>query len=1094
MSAADAQARSRALTPDRSFCVTAPAGSGKTELLTQRILALLPRVERPEQILAITFTRKAAAEMRERLVQKLTEAEQAKPVSAEHERVTRDLALAALEHARKQGWSLDPEQFNLRTIDSLCGDLTRQMPVTSALGGAVEVTDQDTPLFEQAVSDLMLRVDAQDATGEALRALLAHFDNNWSHLRDLLVKLLGRRGDWAPRLGLHHSPEESESAVRATVEHLISSVLAAARAALGADIFVLERLANVAAETLGLPAVALTTSADAVPSWRQAITLLLTGQNDWRSPKGVNKTLGFPTDRPEEKRELQDLLERLGDDEHVQYLREVRFLPVLSDQDPGWVLVLHLSHLLPVLLAHLLLVFQREGRVDYSHIALAAEDALGTDDNPTDIALRLDYQLEHVLVDEFQDTSDQQFRLLTRLTRGWAEHNASGKPQRTIFIVGDGMQSIYGFRYANVGLFLKARDEGIGGVTLEALTLSRNFRSQAGIVEWVNRVFATLLPAQDDPARGRARHVHADAVHDALPGSAVRSRLFPDDGGYAEAEFIADQIEAHRAQRPEASIAVLLRARSHSRQLIASLRARGIPFIGRDLESLQSTPAVMDLLTLCRWLANPADDIASLALLRAPWCGLELADIQTLLADQPRPIPLRSVLRTRSSQLERDAAARAVHVQRALDWAASRRDRMALAVWVEQTWLRLGGNRVLGASGLADAERFFDLLRRADAEGVGLDIDWLRARLQQLFAEHLAVDNPVELMTLHKSKGLQFDVVFMPCLGKSVRGNERELLRWHLHTRAGEEGLMIAANDRRPKGEPSLYNYLNWLQGEKDDAELRRLLYVGVTRARHRVYLTGEVSAEKQWPNWPAKRSPMGVFCQAMSSEIEFAEATNEVAPEEHASSLLTRLASVAFDSGAAPAQGDGGHVDIDKPALYRTGNLRERAVGTVLHRALELLSQRSHLPDVIDQPMRAAIVFGLRREGLAGPALAQACTVVEEQLSQVLADSRGRWLLTAHPGAASELALVAPGGEGQTRIIDRTFIDPDSGVRWIVDYKTSQPSSHESVNDFVTREAAHYAEQLQQYRELMRTYDQPPREIMTALYFPALALWHPVV
>ena len=147
----DTQIRTTALDPTRSFCVTAPAGSGKTELLTQRILALLPTVDRPEQVLAMTFTRKAAAEMRERLLSKLDEARRRVEVTESYEQQTRDLALAVLAHADERNWSLDPEQFNLRTIDSLCADLTRQMPILSGLGGAVEITEQDRPLFELAV-------------------------------------------------------------------------------------------------------------------------------------------------------------------------------------------------------------------------------------------------------------------------------------------------------------------------------------------------------------------------------------------------------------------------------------------------------------------------------------------------------------------------------------------------------------------------------------------------------------------------------------------------------------------------------------------------------------------------------------------------------------------------------------------------------------------------------------------------------------------------------------------------------------------------------------------------------------------------------
>ena len=165
----DTQIRTTALDPTRSFCVTAPAGSGKTELLTQRILALLPTVDRPEQVLAMTFTRKAAAEMRERLLSKLDEARRRVEVTESYEQQTRDLALAVLAHADERNWSLDPEQFNLRTIDSLCADLTRQMPILSGLGGAVEITEQDRPLFELAVIELFDAVGSDAQIGEDLQ-------------------------------------------------------------------------------------------------------------------------------------------------------------------------------------------------------------------------------------------------------------------------------------------------------------------------------------------------------------------------------------------------------------------------------------------------------------------------------------------------------------------------------------------------------------------------------------------------------------------------------------------------------------------------------------------------------------------------------------------------------------------------------------------------------------------------------------------------------------------------------------------------------------------------------------------------------------
>ena len=140
MTASDQTVRREAIDPSRSFCVSAPAGSGKTELLTQRLLALLARVDRPEQVLAITFTRKAASEMALRVIEKLDQAREAIPVTAEHERQTRELALAVIDHAARKKWRLDDTTLNIRTIDSFCHELTRQMPILSGTGGLVAVS------------------------------------------------------------------------------------------------------------------------------------------------------------------------------------------------------------------------------------------------------------------------------------------------------------------------------------------------------------------------------------------------------------------------------------------------------------------------------------------------------------------------------------------------------------------------------------------------------------------------------------------------------------------------------------------------------------------------------------------------------------------------------------------------------------------------------------------------------------------------------------------------------------------------------------------------------------------------------------------
>ena len=1075
---ADTAARREALDPSRSFCVTAPAGSGKTELLTQRILALLARVDRPEQVLAITFTRKAAAEMRDRLVEKLHQAKSAEPVTEAHEQVTRDLALAVLEHARDQQWSLDPEVFNLRTIDSLCGDLTRQMPVMSALGGQISVTEQHRPLFEMAVAALMKRVEQADSAGLALRALLLNFDNDWERLRRLLVQLLERRGDWGPRLGMHHSPEQSEQDLLKTVQELTEAVICRVAGQLADDVTELEALTNFAAGNLDRESVVLSNSASTLSAWRHAIDLMLKKDGDWRSAKGINKTLGFPVGSDGEKSRLRILLEKHAGERFRELLIELRRLPQIDSADQSWQLVLHLSHLLPILLAELLLVFQAEGKVDYTHIALAAETALGPDEEPTDLALRLDYQIEHVLIDEFQDTSDQQFRLLHKLTRGWAEHNQTERAPRTLFLVGDGMQSIYGFRYANVSLFLRARDHGIGGVLLEPLALKRNFRSQQGVVDWVNNVFSQLLPPIDDLPRGRVSHSSAIATHASLPGEAVSCNIFPASEGHAEADFLAQTILKLRRSEPTSSITILVRARSHALPIIAALKSAGVDFVGRDLEPLKKTATVNDLLSLCHWFANPSNEVAALALLRAPFCGLSLPTIH-LLWQTPRPFSLRGALRGAPKTLGDSCQSRIGVLLTALDWGVEHRDRLSLPVWMEQVWLRLGADKTIAQDQHDDALRFFAVLREAEVAGVGLDIDWLLQRLDKLYAEHPASNDAVQIMTLHKSKGLQFDYVFVPVLHKSVAGNDRALLRWHLHVDRSDHhgdlgGLLIAADDRQDKSEPSLYNYLSWLQSERDSAELRRLLYVGVTRARKRVWLTGEAPNEDEWPNWPGNKTPFGILRAAVESQTHFHDRDRAPSVKKSDAAVRQNIAYLRLPDSPSIASSEneqsGGGIAI--PAtLYRKSNLAERVLGTAVHRVLELISQRELIPKTVDEQIENQILLGLQRGGLVGEALQSMRLAAIAMLNKTLASEEGQWVLSAHDHARNEWALWQGGDTPSKRVIDRTFIDRTSGVQWIIDYKTSKPQTDESHDAFIAREVEHYRSQLLDYQALLAAF-----------------------
>ncbi len=1091
MTLADAAARRAAIDPAASVCVSAPAGSGKTELLIQRFLGLLARVEHPEAVLAITFTRKAAAEMRERILGALAEAARATPVESDHGLLTRTLADRALARDRDAGWRLldNGNRLRVRTIDSFCAELARQMPLLSNLGGSVATVDDASELYREAAEGLLAGLDRTPDQNPDLAALLVHLDNHWERLATLLASLLARRDQWLSYLGAHRDEASSEAFLRGALHALAGDVLGdlaerfrPAAATLG-PLLARRRAAGEGVRLDGMPAPV----ADALPAWRELADVLLTNDGTWR--KRVTKAQGFPGGgKVEAVAAMNAWLEAAAADTALAAaLARVRILP--SPEDAGaWPILASLARLLPRAVAQLYLVFQRRGAVDHSQMALAALDALGEDDAPTDLALRLDYRIEHILVDEFQDTSIKQYELVRRLTRDWAEHNAAnpGAP-RTVLVVGDGMQSIYGFRDANVSLFLRARDEGFNGLRLTPLQLASNFRSARPVVDWVNDQFAAAFPPEDDVVAGRIRYTSAVPTREGPGGVAVH--CFRGEEGAdlvaAEADFVAAGVLAALDAAPGESCAVLGRTRRQLQPVLSRLRAAGAPVAAQDVDALASRPVIRDLLVLCRALADRYDRLAWFSLLRAPWCGLCLADLLAVHRATDRGTVARWLFGDRAAPgLSDDGAARVAALGAVLGRAEATRDRRGLRGWLETTWVALGGPACYPPESASAAAQFFALVERADAETAGLDVAWLEREVGRLYAEPGDPRASVQVMTLHKAKGLEFDRVWLLDIAGGTRADDRELLAWDQHvTRAGERFFLLAAEDHSDRRSPSLYQYLREEATVKRSLEATRLLYVGATRAVRELVLCAR-------PGWDDRR-----------------ESYRAPAAGTLAAALWPRLLDGAVDhvvAAAPPPTGDGppplerfaapaAAPDVplsEAPAVenpLEPAGLRERCIGTAVHRVLEALAGSASLPARCGEAERHLAMLSLAQAGLPAAVQEEALDEVIEHVDRTLADEDGRWVLGAHPGGATEWSLTAldDAGQPQQLVLDRHFRDPASGGHWIIDYKTSRPLPGEPAEAFAAREADAHAAQLARYRDALAALVAGP--VHCALYFTAL-------
>ena len=228
LEAQDSANRERALERN-SFIVEAPAGAGKTELLTQRYLRLLASVSEPEEIIALTFTNKAAAEMRNRILLSLEHAEQKTPETAPHKLVTRELANVALAQSTALGWNIinQPSRLRILTIDALCSSLTRQMPLLSRFGGQPKVSDDTETMYLEAARRTIADIASESKVDDPVTSALRYLDNNSEKLIKLLAKMLARRDQWLPLASQLHGLEANVVAgnIELALEHLIKEAL-----------------------------------------------------------------------------------------------------------------------------------------------------------------------------------------------------------------------------------------------------------------------------------------------------------------------------------------------------------------------------------------------------------------------------------------------------------------------------------------------------------------------------------------------------------------------------------------------------------------------------------------------------------------------------------------------------------------------------------------------------------------------------------------------------------------------------------------------------------------------------------------------------
>ena len=847
----DAHARRDAVDPSRNVVLEASAGTGKTRVLVERYVNLLRAGVDPDNILAITFTRKAAAEMRERIVQRLREASRS----------------SAADLARWRDLKDRIGDIAISTIDAFCLSLLREFPLEADVDPGFALADQtDVPRLIDESLDQALRI-ARAIAREDNDVALVFAQLGERRLRGGLGALLDRRLVAAKTLRryLERGPRDLTAAVAceraaARLREILNGVRDGLRAFLSDGPRRRPQFAMLAAdfERLADPA---------SPEWTDFAT---------RQPQAAFRALidrirsYFMTQegRPREKTfagtgfnaddcDSPDAWKR-----HRQSAFEIA--PLIADtirafrRDLNVVMSRGVWRIFGITLSQYHRTLDAHALLDFSGVLERALALLRGMDEFAQSRFRIESRYRHVLVDEFQDTSGVQWALVSELVRGWGEGigAADDSIAPSIFIVGDRKQSIYGFRDADVSLLDEAAAfvEGLReeGDPRRAITVS--FRADPALLAFINDLFDSIDKAESRQDRFRYDERDRFPIEEQPrknpenPENPVLG-IVAGESVTAAAETVGSEIVrligtatvrdratgVRREARP-ADIAVLFRSRDSHREFEKALERRGVStYVYKGLGFFEADE-IQDAVALLRYLADPLSDVRAAALLRSRIVRLSdpaIAKLRPGIARallDPRPPADAPCLEADDQRVfERLRSS----IPRWLSWVDHRTPLDLLGTILDETAYMLEIEGVHERQARENLKKLRGIIGRFQNRGYAT-LSRVADHLDKLAVgdeSNASIDaaDSVSLMTVHASKGLEFPIVFVVNMGRGTGGFRAPI---RVAADAGGDASVAIADYQSEADEDAQ---------ARDREETKRLLYVALTRARDRLYLASTV-------------------------------------------------------------------------------------------------------------------------------------------------------------------------------------------------------------------------------------------------------------
>jgi len=1115
-----------ALDPARSISVAASAGSGKTWQLVSRIVRLLLAGAEPGSILALTFTRKAAAEMRERVELRLRELAYAEQGALDAALGQLDLTPtpALRDRARRLHERLLYAPFALRaqTLHVFCHELLSRFPLEAGVPAGYALVEDEREVREEALAALMsqIRLAPESAEAQALAVWIAAGASE-STILGWLSGFIDRRSDWwawtkrwtrdgldvaaeaagllAAQLGL--DPDDDHDPCVVLDEPGCTARIRSLKKLL-ADF---KGIGHLKADMLD-PAL----EAAGRPRHDALGKALFTQKLERRSLKQKD---GISDSAWQDFSHGYDLLAT-----QLEALREqLNKRATWRNSAAGYRLGV-------ALLGHLADALTRAHALSFADLEWRTCQLLRDPEHSDWVRYKLDQRIEHLLLDEFQDTSPTQWSLLLPLLEEMAAGDEA-RP-RTAFIVGDGKQSIYGFRRANPELLRSAADYLSTELAGAAMPLNASRRSAPAIIAFVNALFAgadgdTIAFEPHDTYRrsdwGAIEVAALVQAEEAAPTRATEGLRNPlttprqvaeDLRLRREAEGVAARIRALVAARLPiidgsaaraldwGDVMILARQRTHLHAIERALAEAGIPFVGSSRGTLLDTVLARDLMALLRFLDAPHRNLELAQVLRSPLFAASDEDLMQLaqasefaeggswwarlsaLAEAGRAGPGLRRASTLIAKWQRQA--RRLPAHDLLDRICYDTDLAARYEAALPGDTRLRAN--LGA--------FLQLVLDSD-QGRYPTLGRLNRELETLAAAGnnapsevppAAVDGQVRVLTIHASKGLEAPAVF---LVNSAPADNNRHGGWQVEWPSNQElptHFLLAGN----AGErDELSTELIKARRGREAREALNLLYVAVTRARQFLFVSAFESSksgpERSWHQrcldaaqaLPSGTEPLPGAADGVTAYRDGRFPTELAEPPEalRPAPIDPRLrAPLAGDRAASPTPSDGSAArDPDAVTRGRAIHwlLQQQADGRPLAAATLALRLGAALGSDID----AALLPGWQQEAqavLAAPELAMLFSTA------------------ALKQAWNEVPVQWQGDDGRPRggVIDRLT---DDGERlWIIDYKTAPRPDAECL-------VAQHRAQLEAYAEAIGKVF-PGRSIRAGLVLTATARWLPVL